>query len=85
MMEFRRERDVKITQTAAETNRLIIRVERVRQRRRGRGRGREGAQRTKMVYLSSLCSCFECCRTPHPGLPRPGKVRLTHILGITSS
>ena len=31
MAQFRRERDAKITQTAAETNRLIIRVERVRE------------------------------------------------------
>lgn len=72
MMVFRRERDVKITQTAAETNRLIIRVERVRG---GEGGGGGGAE---MVYLSSLCSCFECCRTPHLGPPRLGKVRLTH-------
>lgn len=37
MMVFRRERDVRITQTAAETNRLIIRVERVKGRGRDRG------------------------------------------------
>lgn len=34
MAQFRRERDIKTTQLAAETNRLIIRVERVRERER---------------------------------------------------
>ena len=47
MVAFRRERDIIIIQTAAETNRLIIRVERVRGGERGRGEGgggrREGA------------------------------------------
>lgn len=46
MMVFRRERDVRITQTAAETNRLIIRVERVK--------GREGTQDGVRLF-TSLC------------------------------
>lgn len=75
MMVFRRERDVRITQTAAETNRLIIRVERVK----GGGDGTQDGVR--IVFSVQM---FRVLQDP----PRTSKARKgihhAHTLVITS-